>query len=335
MYKRKDGLYEKIITVNGKRIPFRGKSESIVNRKILNYRGEVEKGRLFKDVAEEWKDEHFPTLAYNSTKNYKPAYERAVEHFKDKYIKEIKASDVNSFIVKFAKQGYSHKTVSIQLLVLNLIFSKACIDNELEFNPATYVKVPKNLSKTKREMPTKEDIEIIKKSINCTFGLFAYFILHTGCRKGEALALQFKDIDYDSKMIKVYKSTYYVGNKAEIKKPKTQAGIRDIILMDRLAEKLPKGKNNDFIFNKGNGEPMTAKGFIVAWKKYCEETGLNLTPHQLRHAYATILFEAGIDEKDAQELLGHSSIAVTRDIYTHISKARKQKTAELLNKFDG
>ncbi|MBS7299062.1 MAG: tyrosine-type recombinase/integrase [Eubacteriales bacterium] len=48
-----------------------------------------------------------------------------------------------------------------------------------------------------------------------------------------------------------------------------------------------------------------------------------MTPHQLRHAYATILYEAGIDEKDAQELMGHTSIQLTRDIYTHISKKRE------------
>ena len=58
-----------------------------------------------------------------------------------------------------------------------------------------------------------------------------------------------------------------------------------------------------------------------------------ITPHQLRHAFATILFDAGIDVKVAQELLGHSSIQVTRDIYTHIRKGRMESTAETLNNY--
>ncbi|MGE4277205.1 MAG: tyrosine-type recombinase/integrase [Lawsonibacter sp.] len=56
-------------------------------------------------------------------------------------------------------------------------------------------------------------------------------------------------------------------------------------------------------------------------------------PHQLRHAFATTLFEAGIEEKDAQELLGHSSITLTHDVYTHIRSARKEKTASCLNEY--
>ena len=60
-------------------------------------------------------------------------------------------------------------------------------------------------------------------------------------------------------------------------------------------------------------------------------TGVNATPHQLRHAYATILFDAGLDDKDAQELLGHANISTTRDIYTHITQKRREKTAAILN----
>ena len=59
----------------------------------------------------------------------------------------------------------------------------------------------------------------------------------------------------------------------------------------------------------------------------------DITPHQLRHAFATILFDAGIDVKDAQEILGHASIQVTRDIYTHIRQQRREDTADRLNAF--
>lgn len=61
---------------------------------------------------------------------------------------------------------------------------------------------------------------------------------------------------------------------------------------------------------------------------------IKLTAHQLRHAYATMLFEAGIDVKDAQELMGHSDINLTRQIYTHIRNERKEETAKKLNEFN-
>ena len=64
--------------------------------------------------------------------------------------------------------------------------------------------------------------------------------------------------------------------------------------------------------------------FATGGKKYKKETGVSLTAHQLRHAYATMLFEAGIDEKDAQELMGHSDINLTRSIYTHQTRAKRE-----------
>lgn len=333
MYQRPDGLYEKKITVNGKRLPpFRGRSEQEVYRKILEYRGKVERGRLFSTIADEWKEYHFKGLSYNSTKNYSPAHKRAVAEFGEIPIKQIKAQDINKFLYSFAKQGYAQKTVSTQLLIINLILTYAVICDDIEYNPATSVRIPKNLSKTKRDIPSEEDIEAVKNSLSCTFGLFAYFLLYTGCRRGEALALQYKDINVENKTIKICKSVYQENNNPKIKKPKTKAGMREIILLDKLLKVLKIGKPNDYIFHNYNNELITETQFQRQWELYQKETGLKITPHQLRHAYATILFEAGINEKDAQELLGHSSITLTRDIYTHISKSRKEKTREILNK---
>lgn len=334
MYKRPDGLFEKIITINGKRIPFRGRTETAVTRKILEYKGTVERGRLFKDVAEEWAEEHFESLSPTSLNNYRPAYARALNWFKDKYIKQIKPNEINSFIIKFAKHGYAQKTVSTQLLILNLIFSKTVVDGDREYNPCQYITIPKNLKKETREMPSDDDIEKVKSSVNCTFGLFAYFLLYTGCRRGEALALQYKDIDRKNKLIHINKSLYHVSNNPAIKTPKTKAGIRDIILLDVLVPHLPKGKKDDYIFANNQGGLMSETQFRYLWRDYCVESGINITPHQLRHAYASkILFEAGINVKDAQELLGHANISTTQDIYTHISKERKTQTADILNKF--
>lgn len=348
MYQRPDGLFEKIITIDGKRVAFRGKTESEVSRKMLEYQGKKEAGRTFGEIEEEWEDEHFPTLSPNTLRGYRPACKRAYEYFKDTHIKQITPNDINTFIGKQIKQGWAQKTAQTQLLVLNLIFSKAVVDGDVENNPVTYVRLPRNLPKKPRELPDDEYLDIIRSNVDKPFGLFPYFLLYTGCRMGEAQAIQFKDIDKVHKTITVNKSVYMVGNKPYVKPPKTDAGIRTIILLDKLAQVLPDGKPDDFLFS-GNSEPLTQSQFVAKWNEYCKETGLaiykkepgkrgyyvsKVTPHQLRHAFATSLFEAGIDEKDAQELLGHANISVTKDIYTHIRKTRKQKTAELLNKFE-
>ncbi len=333
LIRRKDGRYCRQIRINGRIVSFYGKSERDINRKMLEYHQAAEKGRSFESVAGEWANKHFETVEHNTIKQYRPALKQITEHFSGKGIKDITSKDIDIFLHILADKGYAMKTVKSRLQIINQVFKYGVINNYIENNPCQYISVPKNLPQTKRELPTAEEIETVKNSINKTFGLFAYFILYTGLRRGEALALTYNDIDFKNKIIHVNKSVYYVGNIPNIKQPKTKAGYRDVILLDCLASKLKQKNTSDLIFPNHNGELIRNGNFNRLWAKYLSETGLSITPHQLRHAYATILFEAEIDVKDAQELLGHSTIQVTRDIYTHISKARKTQTADKLNKF--
>lgn len=344
MKKRPDGRWAKTITINGKRIwfyssaPTEKAAEKDIKLQLLAYSDTKENGNSFNVIAEKWKNEHFPTLENNSLKNYRPAYRDVVEYFGDTKLKHITASDAEAFIAGLAKKKYAKKTVSTRLLVLNLIFKYAFIKGEIEANPCQYVKVPKNLEKTKREAPTKEELQIVKDNWNLsTAGFLAYFILLTGCRRGEALALTYGDIDKDRRVININKTLEWIGNVPQIKNhPKTDAGRRDIpipqILLDRLLDG-KKHKASELIFKNQNGNTVTNSGVTRMWNTYQKETGLTITPHQLRHAYATILYEAGIDVKAAQSFLGHANIQTTMDIYTHLSEAKKADSVSVLDKF--
>ena len=159
------------------------------------------------------------------------------------------------------------------------------------------------------------------------------FLLYTGCRKGEALALTFGDIDKTARRVHVAKSVYFVHNQGTIKKPKTQAGNREIILPEFLIDLLPDGRARDYVFSPTPDAPMT-EGFhqyaMVSWR---DQTGLDLTAHQLRHGYATLLHEADIDVKDAQDLLGHADASTTQNIYTEVSKKRKTVVEKRINEY--
>ena len=329
--KRPDGLIQRQVTINGKRKVFYGKSDREINRKIAEYREEKRHGRAFRVVAEEWEKKHFPTLEYNTLKGYRPALQRAIEEFDATPIPSISAKDIERYLLRFAKQGYAQKTVRNQLLVIHMIFDHAVLEGDIEYNPAAPVRIPRGLPKKAREIPTDEEIEVVKNSIDEPFGFFAYFILYTGCRRGEALALTYRDINRKNGVISISKSVYHDNNQPKIKQPKTAAGCREIILLDVLSEKLPKGKPDELLFPNETGGLMSETQFQRQWELYCQATGLAITPHQLRHAYATILFNAGIDDKDAQELLGHANLSTTRDIYTHITQHRREKTAAILN----
>lgn len=335
MKQRKDGRYVKLVKYErgGQTIKkwFYGTSENDVIKQVAAYQVEVKEGRLFKEVAEEWREEHYKTLEYNTQVGYDKSYKPAVERFGDIRISKITPSAVNAYVLGLARQKYARKTVAHRLSVLSLIFKTAIIDGDIATNPAANITIPKGLPHTRREPPPDNEIDIIRDSVEQPFGLFAYLILYTGLRRSEALALRYSDIDLVAKVIHVRRSMYFNHNNPHEKHPKTECGTRDVVLLDKLAAVLPRKTTNDYIFTDRTGGPLTERQYQRAWKNYQKATGITATAHQLRHAFATMLYEADIPDKDAQELLGHADIYTTRNIYTHISKTRKQHIADKLN----
>lgn len=329
-HKRKDGLLETTRTDRrtGKRIHFYGHTDREIDQQIMEYTSRMERGRLFREVANEWAEFHLPTLAPNTLKGYRPALVRAIDEFGDEPIQQIKPRDVKTFLVRFSRGGRARKTVATQLLVINLICSYAVEESgDLELNPCSNVSIPKNLPKTHREAASPEDEERIKKSAD--IWLLPYLIMYTGLRKGEALALTKEDIGKDE--IRVCKSVYHDSNKPKIKLPKTEAGIRTVPILEPLRKKLPKRFKGYLFSDDGGKTPLTEMQYQKHWRTFVKATGVTATAHQLRHSYATMLHELGIDVKDAQGLLGHSTAAMTQDIYTHIRDNRRQQIAKLLD----
>lgn len=168
---------------------------------------------------------------------------------------------------------------------------------------------------------------------NGVLGRAAYFALYTGCRSGELFALQYKDIDRKAKLLTISKSVYYVGTKPHIKQPKTSAGIRTVPLPQFLLDQIPDGPANDFIFSLTGREPISDNIRRNGWEKFQRETGISCTLHQLRHAYASLLYESGVDEKTAQKLMGHSDITTTLRIYTHLRDQHLKISQDIFRSF--
>lgn len=332
MKRRKDGLYQKQITINingEKKIKsFYGKTKAEVNKKILNYKGEETNGRLFAQVIDEWWEKHQQNLEHNSLHGYISAINDAKNFFENKRINDILPMDIMNYINCFSAKGYAQKTISTKLQIIRQTLDYAILNNELNYNVALSVKLPKNLPKSKRNAVNQKYLDIIKSS-NCIMPILA---LYTGCRRGELLALRYEDIDRDNNLISINKSVYFINNKPHIKKPKTDAGIREIPLIKELAEKLPKGKKG-YILNN-NGKILEDKQARKMWDDSCKELNLsNITLHMLRHSYATRLYELDIDIKTAQYLMGHSDISTTQNIYTHITEEKRKQNVNKLENF--
>jgi integrase len=139
------------------------------------------------------------------------------------------------------------------------------------------------------------------------------------------------------RVVKISKTAEWLGNVPNIKDhPKTDASNREIPIPQILLEKLDDGKEHkstELLFKSMRGSMITNSGVRRMWEMYQRKTGLDITLHQLRHAYATILYEAGIDVKAAQTFLGHANIQTTMDIYTHLSEAKKINSVDIIDKY--
>ena len=218
--------------------------------------------------------------------------------------------------------------------------NRAILDGDITFNAASMAKLPKGLKKGKRSAPTENDMKIIAANIDRPFGFFPFFLLFTGMRKSEALALQKADIDMVNRGISVTKSLTYNGTKTFVKCPKTESSIRVVPIIPSLYTPLSDylaSVDGDVVFpfpgnrNREPGGYIDHMTYLKLWRNYCDETGLKLTAHQLRHGTATVMFEAGVDMYTAQRILGHSNIHTTLGIYTELRNGQMKKSLEMLD----
>ena len=101
-------------------------------------------------------------------------------------------------------------------------------------------------------------------------------------------------------------------------------------LLDALDAVLPDRLPSGYIFAEPDGSPLTNDHITSLYDAYRAASGVTVTPHQIRHGYATALFEAGIDTKTAQTLLGHAQLSTTMDIYTHVREDMLKAAADVM-----
>lgn len=335
MKKDKRGLYRTQVTINGKRKVFTSKNKQALMLKVANYK-EATTSPNFGDVADQWHTKHFDEIRYGSWRGLNAPYKRILEAFQEKNIDEISTRDVQNFFLR-QSETYAKKTIVNTKTVLNAIFRFAVLDLNLDIqNPCSMVQLPRNLRSSSREPLTEEQLKEVLNTGPDEF-LLAPLILYTGTRCGEALAIQWKDIDWENDTISITKDIDHQGNQPVIDSLKTQKALRTVPLLPQL-KKLLTGQiyrhSDDFIVS--GEKPLTKSQLRCRWKAWCKAHDLlidgkpAIDRHQIRHQFATFLFEANISAKDAQDILGHADIQTTMNIYTHISEKRRKETTEKL-----
>lgn len=201
----------------------------------------------------------------------------------------------------------------------------------------------------------KQFLEVVEEQE--TFKHFAMFRLHafSGLRKGELMALTWNDINFEEKYLNVTKSLTYINKKPKITPPKNKGSKRVVPLDDTTLSILRnwklqqitdlfklginiKSKKQQLIFTRitknDSNYPLHMDYLNNVLNRVIDKNNLpKISPHGFRHTHASLLFESGANVKDVQERLGHASIQITLDIYTHVTKKSKKNTAEKFAKY--
>lgn len=348
--KRKDGRYQASYSDDtGRHFLYDRDPESLYRRLQEAQQPKEEQIPTFRQIAEDWERVHREEIEQRTWNNYRPHLADILSRHGDKTITEVGALDVSNHLTAAKANGYSMTVVNSIRSIYRMIFDHAICGGYAQYNPVTSVRLPKGLKKGKRSAPGDNIVKLICNNTDAPFGFFPFFLLCTGLRKSEALALTWDDVDFKHDQISITKSIdYTVGASPKLKPPKTDAGNRIVPILEILKQPLLDRKAascSEYLFpqppstrgGKGGGM-MTLRGYEGAWFRYCEAVGLiedgkpTITAHNLRHGTATMMFEAGVDELTAQKILGHSRIEITREIYTDLRESQNKKSVAMFNR---
>lgn len=242
-------------------------------------------------------------------------------------------------------QGLSPKTVIQTHRVLKKALKQAVRWNMIGRNSLDLVDPPTAEQKEMITLDVDQLLQLLDRAMEGRYGAAIYTSAHTGLRRGELVGLQWPDIDLEHRVISVRREVVFVPRTGYvISQPKSAksrraiditAPVIDVLQRHRAAQaehRLSIGsafKNEGWVFCKDDGSHLSPTTLTRTFAAIRDELGLPpVRLHDLRHTHATLLLQAGIHLKVVQERLGHSTITVTADVYSHVTAGLQRAAAE-------
>ena len=306
---------------------------------------------LLNDYLDRWlEDAARPKLRERTFKDYEAVLRRYVRSgIGGMKLKDIKALTIQSLYSELAECGLGKASIRKVHVILSSSLDQAVRWGMLAHNPAISVQPPR-LNRGPRErhvrvFSPKEAKYFLDAAKGTRNGIVFSFALATGMRPGEYLALQWPDLDWDTGRIQVQRTLYRPskGGGWRFEAPKTKRGYRSVTLPEDLVEELREHRDRqepvgldqpDLLFRGRNGEPLNSCNLLKrSLRPILRDAGLDvkLTLYSLRHSHATLLLAGGVNPRLVADRLGHGSVQITLDVYSHVIPAMQSELATKVN----
>jgi integrase/recombinase XerD len=272
-------------------------------------------------------------LSPKTVENYRLDLTLFIEAFQDHFdTKELQGHHINDFMQRQSQIGRSARTINRRLSVIRqfyMFLTREGIINE----PIPKVHAPKGISYlpsclTVEEVERLLEIPNVLKDDEMRDKAMLEVMYASGLRVSELLALHRGQINFEKGLITIYGK----GNK-ERRVPIGEFALDYVKEYIQDARERNKGHDSKYLFLNKYGKPISRQYFFIRIRKYAKQADITvaISPHTLRHSFATHLLENGAELRAVQEMLGHANIATTQ-IYTHLSKKRILSAFDLYSK---
>jgi len=269
-------------------------------------------------------------LSRNTIEAYSHGLTRFLNHLREKGVQEIREVGkfhVRGFLLALRGKNLNTKSIVRNLVAIRTFFRFLIQEGVLESNPAEELESPK-VAKTLPEILTLKEIEQILEQPNLQTPLgtrdraMLEMLYATGMRVSELTQLPIHQVNLEGGYVLLYGK----GSKERIVPLGTEAMKWVTVYLKTARGILSKGKENPSLFINRSGKGMSRQRFWKNLKDYARRAGLRkrVTPHLLRHSFASHLLERGADLRSVQMMLGHADISTTQ-IYTHVTGERLKK----------
>ncbi|MGL4335327.1 MAG: site-specific tyrosine recombinase XerD [Turicibacter sp.] len=263
-------------------------------------------------------------LSFNTKESYQRDLVEYTLFLKEAQVKDmmdVSREHVQLYIISLYERGLTTKSVARQLSAIRTFHQYLVIEKMTTFDPCDLIESPK-INRTLPTVLSIDEVGQLLESFNQSTPnekrnkAMVELMYASGMRVSELLTLKMEDVHLSMMFVKCYGK----GNKERIIPIGEEAVDALAVYLNTGRQKLVK-KANDTLFLNRFGEPMTRQGFWKILKQQAMYAGITkeLSPHKLRHSFATHLLQNGVDLRLVQEMLGHTDISTTQ-IYTHMSR---------------